>query len=115
MRDTNFGDTLASYGCEAGPYLVLPIIGPSNLRDGTGRVADAFLNPFNYIDDGVSYVMWSSTAIDQRSQNMKLLDDIYATSLDPYSTFRSAYTQKRMTDIRRAKAARDKAQQKAGF
>jgi phospholipid-binding lipoprotein MlaA len=115
VRDTNFGDTLAVYGCSPGPYLVLPIIGPSNGRDAVGRVADAFLNPFNYVDEGVSYTLWTATAVDQRNQNMKLLDDIYNTSLDPYSTFRSGYAQKRNTEIKRALASREKAQEKAGF
>ncbi len=113
-RDADFGQTLALYGCEPGAYLVLPIIGPSNLRDATGRLADAFLNPFNYVE-GTSYAMWGITAVDQRSQNMKVIDDIYTTSLDPYSTFRSGYTQKRASDIRRAATAREKSQEKAGI
>jgi len=109
-RTTDFGQTLAMWGVEPGAYLVLPIIGPSNLRDATGRVADAFLNPFNYAEsDWVPYSIWGTTAIDTRSNNMKLIDDIYRSSLDPYSTFRSGYTQKRKSDITRAKAARKKA------
>jgi phospholipid-binding lipoprotein MlaA len=116
-RQTDFGQTMAIYGADAGPYIVLPIIGPSNTRDGIGRVADAFMNPFNYVDQGpgLSIAMWSATAVDKRSTNMKLIDDIYRTSLDPYTTFRSGYTQKRNSDIRRAKAERAKSLEKAGF
>lgn len=113
-RQTDFGQTLALMGARPGPYIVLPIIGPSNIRDAFGRVADACMNPFNYVNTATSLAMWSATAIDQRSKNMKLFDDIYTTSLDPYSTFRSAYTQKRASDIRRAGIARDKALEKAG-
>lgn len=115
VRETDLGQTFAMYGADTGPYLVLPIIGPSNARDALGRIGDAFINPFNHVDEGASYVLWSTTAVDRRSINMKLIDDIYATSLDPYSTFRSAYTQKRSGDIRRALTEREKAWDKAGF
>lgn len=114
-RNTDFGQTLAMYGVDSGPYLVLPVIGPSSLRDGTGRLADALMNPFNYIDNGTSAAIWTATAIDARSRNMKLIDDIYAVSLDPYITFKSAYEQHRAADIARAKASRQKALEKAGI
>ena len=114
-RPADFGQTMAMYGIGSGPYLVLPVIGPSNGRDATGRLVDAFMNPFNYVDEGFSYAMWGTGAIDARSNNMKLLDDIYRTSLDPYATFRSGYTQKRASDIRRAEAERAKSLEKAGF
>ncbi len=112
-RPADFGQTLAIYGVEPGPYVVLPIIGPCNGRDSVGRIGDAFMNPFNYVDTGVSIAMWTATAIDKRSTNMKLIDDVYSSSLDPYSTFRSGYTQKRAADIRRAKAARARSIDKA--
>lgn len=113
-RSADFGQTLAIYGAQPGAYVVLPVIGPCNVRDTAGRIADAFMNPFNYLGNTTSAVMWSATAIDTRSRNAKLIDDIYETSLDPYSTFRSAFTQKRASDIRRAKAAREKALERIG-
>lgn len=112
-RPADLGETFAFYGVDSGPYIVLPIIGPCDVRDTFGRVGDAFINPFNYVDPGASYVLWTATAIDERSVNMKLIDGVYESSLDPYSTFRSGYTQKRASDIRRAKAGRDKALEKA--
>lgn len=115
MRTTDFGQTLAIYGMDSGPYVVLPIIGPSTARDSVGRLADALMNPFNYIDEGFSYSVWAGKAVDYRANNMKLLDDIYASSVDPYATFRSGYTQKRASDIRRAKTERAASQEKAGF
>jgi phospholipid-binding lipoprotein MlaA len=108
-RPADLGETFAMYGVGPGPYVVLPIIGPSNVRDAFGRLGDAFINPFNYLGNDVSTVLWSATAIDQRSANMQLLDDIYSSSLDPYSTFRSGYTQKRAATIRRATISRNKA------
>ncbi len=108
-RQTDFGQTMSMADIGTGPYIVLPIIGPSNARDAIGRLADALINPFNYISNAASAGMWTATAIDARSNNMTLIDDVYRTSLDPYSTFRSGFTQKRASDNRRAKAARDKA------
>lgn len=108
-RTTDLGQTFALWGADPGPYVVIPIIGPSSTRDSFGRLGDVFLNPFNYIDEGVSLSIWSATAIDKRSSNMKLIDGIYNDSLDPYATVRSAWTQKRANDIKRAREARDKA------
>jgi phospholipid-binding lipoprotein MlaA len=114
-RTTDLGQTFAMYGAGPGAYVVLPIIGPSTTRDSFGRLGDAVMNPFNHMDNDFSYVMWGATALDARSRNATLIDDIYRTSLDPYSTFRSGYLQKRAADIRRAKEARDKSQEKSGF
>lgn len=114
-RKADLGQTLAMYGAGPGPYVVLPIIGPSNARDSFGRLGDALMNPFNYTDEPWPYVLWGATAVEKRSENMKLIDDIYASSLDPYATFRSGFTQKRASEIKRAREARKKSQEKAGF
>lgn len=111
-RPADLGMTFAMYGAKSGPYFVLPILGPSNVRDATGRLGDAFLNPFNYISNGTSAAIWGATAVDVRSNNMQLIDGVYKDSIDPYSTFRSGYTQKRNETIRRAKESRKKALEK---
>lgn len=113
-RRTDFGETLALYGVESGPYLFLPILGPSNGRDGIGRVADAFMHPAMYVDDtGTSIALWAITAVDTRSDKYDLIEDIQKTSLDPYVTFRSYYTQHRAAKIKKARAARNAALEKA--
>lgn len=113
-RVTDFGETLALYGVESGPYLFLPILGPSGARDGIGRVADAFMHPAMYVDgNGTSIALWSITAVDTRSDKYDLIEDIQKTSLDPYVTFRSYYTQHRANNIKKARAARDAALAKA--
>ncbi len=99
--DEDFGQTMGYYGWNGGPYIVLPFLGPSNTRDTFGRVVDVFSNPFNYVeDDKFVYGRVAVTAVDARSRNLELVDDIYETSLDPYATFRSAYTQRRNALIR---------------
>lgn len=92
----DFGQTMGVYGWGSGPYIVLPIIGPSSGRDTFGLVVDAFSNPFNYVDnDRFVYGRLALNVVDARARNLDLIDDIYKNSLDPYATFRSAYLQRR--------------------
>ncbi len=113
-RRTDFGQTLALYGIESGPYLFLPILGPSSARDGLGRIADAFMHPASYVDNtGTSVALWTITAVDTRSDLFDVIEDVRKSSLDPYVTFRSAYSQRRANDIKKARAARNAAWEKA--
>lgn len=115
-RTTDFGQTLAVYGAGPGAYVVLPIIGPSNVRDTFGHIGDVFMQPWTYANDtGLSLAIYGTTAVDARSQNMKLLDNIYSSSVDPYATFKSAFTQKRAADVNRTRIERRKALEKTGF
>jgi len=110
-RPADLGETFAFYGADAGPYFVIPLMGPSDVRDTLGRGGDLFFFPPNYADSWVwPLSIDAADAIDGRSRNMELIDNIYKSSLDPYATFRSAYQQKRAEDIRRGKASRDAAQ-----
>jgi len=106
-RVTDLGQTFAIYGADAGPYIVLPIIGPSNLRDAFGRLGDAFMNPVSYMDNAVFYTELGVTAVDARSRNWQVINDIYTDSIDPYSTFRSGFTQHRAESVKKAKRQRD--------
>lgn len=113
-RTTDMGQTFALYGADTGPYFVIPLLGPSNVRDALGRLGDVFTFPPNYAEEwAIPLSIGAATAVDARSNNMDLLDDLYHSSIDPYATFRSAYTQRRAEQIRRARIARDKAQAKA--
>lgn len=92
----DFGQTMGKYGIDSGPYLVLPIIGASSVRDGVGLVADALSNPFNYVEnDAFVYGRLGANIVDARARNLDLVDEIYRNSLDPYATIRSAYLQRR--------------------
>ena len=109
-RPADFGETLAMYGMDSGPYIVLPLFGSSTGRDTVGRMADAGMDPLSYTGYlEVTIPRASMTAVDARSRNGKLLDDVYENSIDPYETFRSAYMQHRASDIRRAEQDREKA------
>jgi phospholipid-binding lipoprotein MlaA len=100
----DFGQTLATYGAGDGPYLVLPVFGPSNVRDAAGLGADFVLDPWRYFyaDNNKRLLEISrgaTEAVDFRARRMKLIDDTYATSVDPYATFKSFYQQRRAHEL----------------
>jgi len=107
-RKTGLGDTFAIYGADSGPYLMLPMLGPSNIRDGLGRLGDVFMDPISYTDDAVFYSVVGIKTIDSRHRNMKILDEIYNNSIDPYSSMRSIYNQHRKSEIKKSIKARNK-------
>jgi phospholipid-binding lipoprotein MlaA len=100
-RSEDFGQTLGAWGIGSGPYIVLPILGPSNLRDTTGRVADYFTNPAHYyLDSDEEMMLGMSQALVTRERWSDAIDDAYNGSLDPYTSFRSMYEQRRARLIR---------------
>ncbi len=101
-RREDFGQTLAVWGVGSGPYIVLPIFGPSNLRDTGGLVTDYFFDPLNYaVDDTLSSVaIRGSQAVVVRERLLDPIDDVYSSSLDPYASFKSIYEQRRAAQIK---------------
>jgi phospholipid-binding lipoprotein MlaA len=99
-HEEDFGQTLGTYGAGEGFYLVLPILGPSSLRDGTGRIVDIFLDPLTYLAPReVNLGLAATSGIDTRSRNIETLDDLKADSLDFYARIRSLYRQYRENEI----------------
>lgn len=103
----DFGQTLAVWGANGGPYLVLPILGPSTLRDGVGSGVSQIADPYRValrqsnLSTGVKYGATGAEIINIRSEMIELgLDAYLETSLDPYSSARSAYLQRREAEIR---------------
>jgi phospholipid-binding lipoprotein MlaA len=101
----DFGQTFAAWGVPEGPYLMLPLLGPSNLRDTGGTAAGFFADPFNIWMgnigfEWVPYARGASEAVDSRSRNIETFQKIRETSLDYYATIRSLYRQRRQSDIR---------------
>lgn len=99
-RKADFGQTLATYGVPSGAYLVLPILGPGTLRDTSGRGVDLVFSPTTWADSN-AYPIAESAAngVNFRSKNFKLLDELYNNSVDPYTTFKSAYLQRRSKEV----------------
>jgi phospholipid-binding lipoprotein MlaA len=99
-HDQDFGLTLGHYGVKPGPYLVLPLLGPSNVRDGVGRVADYFADPINYLNPAwLAYSVYSARIVNLRALLLGASDMLNDVALDPYSFMRSAYLQQRQYKI----------------
>lgn len=96
QKDTDFGVTLAKWGVGEGPYLMLPLFGPSNPRDTVGLVVDSFLDPLGYVTTfGEDAGRVAFEGIDKREPNIEPLEEIQRTSVDFYATLRSLYRQRR--------------------
>lgn len=98
--EKDFGQTLYTWGIkDAGPYIVLPILGPSNVRDTTGRIADFFIDPVDWTlpksEDPLLLARYAIQAVDTADASSDLLQDIQKTSIDSYTTMRSMYNQNR--------------------
>jgi phospholipid-binding lipoprotein MlaA len=109
FHDTDFGATLGAWGVPSGPFLVLPLLGPSDPRDGAGTGVDSFLfDPFsikmnaagiqsaNYYRFGIDTVSGAAGRLDE-------LDELRKSSLDFYAAIRSLYQQRRAADVATAK------------
>lgn len=99
-RDRDFGQTLGRWGAHAGPYLVLPFLGPSDVRDTFGKAGDTYGTPRTYISNTWwNYGSWGLEKVDWRSRVLDsdhLLDSAY----DPYAFLRNAYLQNRAFKVR---------------
>lgn len=105
FHDEDFGQTLAVWGVGEGPYIVLPILGPSNPRDIVGLASEFYLDPVNiYLRNEdleyLTYVRAGLRGVDARARSIEVLDELERTSLDYYAAIRSLYRQQRINDIR---------------
>ncbi len=98
-----FGETLAVWGIEyGGPYLVLPLLGPSNPRDAVGLGVDALMTPIDwalYHEQGLVYTRMALDAFRTRDKAQDLLETMRKSSTDYYATMRSMYQQNRQKEI----------------
>jgi phospholipid-binding lipoprotein MlaA len=105
-HDSDFGLTLGSWGVEDGPFLFVPVLGPSSPRDLTGFAVDRVGNPFFWVGQGtaVTALGWSRFGVAAISARERVLDPVEQTrktALDPYATFRSLYRQYREGQLRK--------------
>jgi len=94
-HDRDFGQTLGKWGVHTGSYLVLPLIGPSDVRDALGTLADRFSTPDGYLNDSASDLgLLSLHTLDTRT-NALPADSTVESAYDPYAFVRSAWFQQR--------------------
>jgi phospholipid-binding lipoprotein MlaA len=106
-HNADLGQTVAVWGVGEGPYLVLPLFGPSNPRDGAALAAESFLDPVDYYlhDNQLRWVSASKFVVgglSTREAYIEAIEDIKRTSLDYYSAMRSLKRQNRDAQIRDA-------------
>ena len=103
----DFGVTLAIWGVDEGPFLFLPVVGPSTFRDANGFVGNVALDPLTYATFGGRTALQASRfglgAVDARERLLDPIDQVKKTALDPYATFRSLYRQNRRDEIQKAR------------
>ena len=96
-HDEDFGQTLAVWGVSDGPYLVIPGLGPSTMRDTLAMIPDAFLTPLWLIDhDRTSYSLTAIDLVDTRARYLGLESVVIG---DEYLFYRDAYLQSREFEI----------------
>jgi phospholipid-binding lipoprotein MlaA len=102
----DFGQTFYTWGVGDGPYLILPLLGPTNSRDAVGQGAQAYLDPYRYVveNNRVPNVVAYSPAIlgniDKRARAIDTLNEIQREAIDYYASLRSLYTQDRAAQLR---------------
>ena len=106
----DFGVTFGVWGIGAGPYLVLPVLGPSDPRDLAGNIAEDFADPWNNLaaENGervAIYARAGASGVDTYARAMKQLKEIKRTSIDYYAAIRSLYQQHRAALIKRKPGA----------
>lgn len=113
------GQTLGRYGIGQGCYYVLPILGPTTLRDSLGLIADSFIDPFAQVTIrdkellGISgnhldyYSVKGTSAVDFRSNNLTNFESLEKNSIDLYSSFKSVYLQDRENKVKNSTSSDD--------
>lgn len=107
LHKEDFGQTLAVWGFGEGPFLMLPLLGPSTLRDAAGLAVDQLaFDPFAHASSGdVGIARGVGEAVDTRHRLDAVIRDVRRNSLDPYATVRAAYLQRRGVEIRNGRSA----------
>jgi phospholipid-binding lipoprotein MlaA len=104
----DFGLTLGHYGVPAGPYLVLPMLGPSTVRDSAGLAADYFMSPITWINStAASWGLYGANLLSLRSNLLDASDLVADAAIDRYSFMRNAYLQRRRYLLSNGKSTGD--------
>jgi phospholipid-binding lipoprotein MlaA len=103
-QPADFGQTLFVWGVPSGPYLVIPVLGPSNPRDAIGRGVDSYADPFTILanERGVTELTMArllADGVDERASVLDLLDDLEKNSVNFYAQLRSLTQQHRNAEL----------------
>ena len=93
------GQTLGYWGVGETPYLIVPVLGPSTLRDFTGQLVDILINPVYFSSQSVAWGLTTLRFIDTRADLLETSDILEEAALDSYSFIRETYLQIRRSEI----------------
>ena len=98
-HEQDFGLTLGHYGVPSGPYLVLPLFGPSTFRDAAGFGADQYARPASYADPRTRNVLWGVDFVSTRARYLNATDLLEQAALDKYLFVRDAWLARRQSKL----------------
>jgi phospholipid-binding lipoprotein MlaA len=99
-HDEDFGQTLGKWGVPSGPYLVIPLLGPSSIRDAPAKLADEYANGRHYLSDrNLGYGLWVTSKLELRAGLLDA-DAVLEHTYDPYAFVRNAWLQRREYQVR---------------
>jgi len=103
----DFGQTFGYWGIPQGPYLFIPVLGPTTVRDGTGWIARAYASPLSYlvVDVPTRNILYGIGFVDARAQALQAETFVEGAALDRYTFIRRAYLQRREYLVRDGKPA----------
>ena len=100
---TDFGETLGVWGVGSGPYIVLPLLGPSSPRDGVGRLAGLYVGQVEFVglipNVNLRNSVYGFQVVQRREVLLDVTDMVDKTALDPYSFVRDAYLQRNKAQV----------------
>jgi phospholipid-binding lipoprotein MlaA len=98
-NEEDLGQTFGYWGAPPGPYFVIPLLGPADVRDGIGRVGDTYMSPLQYVHNNyIKYGLYGVELVDVRYRLLpqdKVLDEAF----DPYTLLKNAYLQRRQYQV----------------
>lgn len=102
-HNDDFGVTLGRYGAGPGPYMYVPLVGPTTVRDLIGKGADVVMDPFYWVSYAnsteIGLIRGGVSGLDERVSSEPQLKSILADATDPYATLRSIYLQNRQSQV----------------
>jgi phospholipid-binding lipoprotein MlaA len=99
-HDQDFGLTMAHYGMPSGPYLVLPLFGPSTFRDAAGFGVDQYASPMTYADPAWRNSLWGLDFVSTRARYLNATNLLEEAALDKYLFTRDAWLGQRAAKVR---------------